>query len=57
MCPSVNKQLWGGQLWSDGYFVTTVGKHVDEDIIRNYAKNQADDLHKDQFKKDQLFLW
>jgi REP element-mobilizing transposase RayT len=44
MCPSVKKQLWGGQLWSDGYFVTTVGKHGDENRIRNYVKNQGDDL-------------
>ena len=29
-CPQVKKQLWGGELWSDGYFVTTVGKHGNE---------------------------
>ena len=60
-CPLVKKQLWGGELWSDGYFVTTVGKHGDEDVIRNYVKNQGDDvykkLHKAQLKKEQLFLW
>jgi putative transposase len=60
-CPLVKKQLWGGELWSDGYFVTTVGKHGDEDVIRNYVKNQGDDsykeLHKMALKKEQLFLW
>ena len=60
-CPLVKKQLWGGELWSDGYFVTTVGKHGDEDVIRNYVKNQGDDsykeLHKVALKKEQLFLW
>ena len=60
-CPLVKKQLWGGELWSDGYFVTTVGKHGDEDVIRNYVKNQGDDsykeLHKVVLKKEQLFLW
>ena len=60
-CPLVKKQLWGGELWSDGYFVTTVGKHGDEDVIRNYVKNQGDDsykeLHKVALKKELLFLW
>ena len=26
-CPQDKKQLWGGQLWSDGYFVASVGKN------------------------------
>lgn len=61
LCPLIKKQLWGGQLWSDGYFVTTVGKHGDEDLISNYVKNQGNDsykeLHKAELKKEQLFLW
>ena len=24
--PAVKKQLWGGQFWSDGYYVGTVGQ-------------------------------
>jgi putative transposase len=24
-CPQVKKQLWGGEFWSSGYFVSTVG--------------------------------
>jgi len=41
-CPEVKKQLWGGEFWSDGYFVSTVGKHGDEQKIANYVKNQGD---------------
>ena len=26
-CPEVKKYLWGGQFWTDGYFVATVGKN------------------------------
>ena len=26
--PSVKKQLWGGEFWTDGYYVGTVGQHV-----------------------------
>lgn len=25
-CPQVKRQLWGGELWTDGYFAGTVGK-------------------------------
>jgi len=25
--PKVKQKLWGGEFWSDGYYVSTVGKH------------------------------
>jgi REP element-mobilizing transposase RayT len=40
-CPDVKKQLWGGNLWTSGYFVSTVGKHGNEQVIENYVKNQG----------------
>ena len=39
--PEVKKKLWGGELWTDGYFVSTVGKNVNEEVIRRYVKNQG----------------
>ena len=39
--PTVKKQLWGGEFWTDGYFVSTVGEHANEDVIREYIKNQG----------------
>jgi len=42
-CPEVKKQLWGGNLWTSGYFVSTVGKHGNEKVIENYVKNQGKD--------------
>ena len=45
-CPRVKKQLWGGELWTDGYFAATVGKHSDEATIGNYVKNQGNEYHK-----------
>ncbi len=39
--PEVKKQLWGGQFWSDGYFVASVGKNRSKEVIRNYVKNQG----------------
>lgn len=39
--PEVKKQLWGGQFWSDGYYVSTVGAHSSEEAIKQYVKNQG----------------
>lgn len=41
--PSVKKKLWGGEFWSDGYYVSTVGRHGTETVIRNYVKQQGRD--------------
>jgi len=32
--------LWGGNLWSAGYYINTVG-NVKMSIIKNYVKNQG----------------
>jgi putative transposase len=39
--PTVKKQLWGGEFWTKGYFMSTVGRHGDEDTIKNYVKEQG----------------
>ena len=39
--PEVKKQLWGGEFWSDGYFVNTVSKHGNEDVISKYVREQG----------------
>ena len=39
--PAVKKQLWGGEFWSKGNFISTVGGHGSEEVIRRYVKNQG----------------
>ena len=39
--PEVKKKLWGGEFWSDGYYVNTVSKHGNEEVITKYIKNQG----------------
>ena len=49
-CPEVKKILWGGEFWTDGYFVNTVSKHGNEQVIEKYIKDQGKQyklLHKD----------
>ena len=60
--PSVKEQLWGGEFWTDGYFVSTVGEHANEDVIRHYIKNQGQhgkytQLHKQEVIHKQLTLF
>ena len=38
--PEVKKELWGGEFWSDGYFVRSVGDKVTSEVIRRYVKYQ-----------------
>ena len=44
--PEVKQQLWGGEFWSDGYFVNTVSKYGGENTIANYVKNQGKEENK-----------
>jgi len=39
--PEVKKQMWGGEFWSDGYYISTVGAHGSEEQIQQYVKNQG----------------
>ena len=34
-------ELWGGEFWSDGGYVGTVGEGVNAEVIRNYIKKQG----------------
>lgn len=44
----LREKLWGGELWSDGYFVRSVGDEVTSEVIRRYIKLQ----HEDQLRLD-----
>ncbi len=39
--PEVKKKLWGGEFWTDGYFVNTVSKFGDESSISQYVRDQG----------------
>jgi REP element-mobilizing transposase RayT len=55
--PSVKKALWGGEFWIDGYFVNTVGKHGNEDTIRQDVKKQGQGDDYKQLHCEQLTLF
>ena len=39
--PTIKKKLWGGEFWTKGYFISTVGAHGDESTISKYVKSQG----------------
>ena len=48
--PEVKKKLWGGQFWTDGYYINTVSKYGGETQIQKYIKNQGMN-YKTDYKK------
>ena len=39
--PGIKKMLWGGEFWTKGYFINTVGASGNEEIIKKYIANQG----------------
>jgi len=56
-CPHLKKKLWGGELWSDGYFISTVGLHANAQAIGQYVREQGTDQHYQQLHTQQLVLF
>jgi len=58
----VKQQLWGGEIWTDGYFANTVSQYGNEEIITKYLRDQGKDtkdyiqLHKAE-ETEQLMLF
>ena len=50
--PEVKKQLWGGEFWTNGYYVCTVGKYNSESAIREYVKQQGNKSEYQQLHLD-----
>ena len=57
-CPEVKKELWGGEFWSKGYFISTVGQYTNEEVMKKYIINQGKDLnYKILHRVDQLSIF
>ena len=39
--PSIKKELWGGEFWTDGYYVATVGERANWDTVEDYIRKQG----------------
>ena len=51
--PEVKQQLWGGNFWTSGFYVNTVGQYGNKDVIKKYVENQGKNyksIHSEQLK-------
>ena len=55
--PEVKQKLWGGEFWSKGFYVNTVGKHGDENTIQNYVKSQGKEKEYKKIHSQQLSMF
>jgi len=39
--PEVKSFLWGGEFWTDGYYLNTVGQYGNLTMLENYVKRQG----------------
>jgi putative transposase len=51
--PSVKQALWGGEFWTDGYYVATVGAGGSWAVVERYVRNQG--TPKDELRQLKLF--
>lgn len=52
--PEIKKQLWGGEFWSDGGYIGTVGDGVTVDIIKTYIEKQGTKVEKEGYNQMKL---
>ena len=53
--PEVKRYLWGGQFWTSGYYMNTVGAYANEKVIKDYVAKQGGTYH--QVYRGQLELF
>lgn len=39
--PVIKKELWGGEFWTDGYYVATVGERANWRTVERYIERQG----------------
>ncbi len=53
--PEVKKKLWGGNFWTSGFYVNTVGQYGNLDQIQKYVESQGKKYF--QIYRNQLTLF
>jgi putative transposase len=55
--PEIKAKLWGGKFWTSGFYVNTVGQYSNEEVIREYVKNQGMEKEYKKAHSNQLTLF
>ena len=53
--PEIRKVLWGGEFWSDGGYIGTVGEGTTEEIVKKYIQEQGSPEEKESYRQLVLF--
>ena len=54
--PEIKAKLWGGNLWSSGYYANTVGQYGNEEVIRKYIERQGEQKEYKKIYDSQLMF-
>lgn len=46
-CPELAEELWGGELWTDGFYVATVGDGGTRKVILEYVARQGKEARRE----------
>ena len=48
--PRIKEELWGGEFWTDGYYIGTVSNRGNRKTIEKYIKNQGRKIEDSQLR-------
>ena len=54
--PEIKAKLWGGNLWSSGYYANTVGQYGNEEVMRKYIERQGEQKEYKKIYDSQLMF-
>ncbi len=52
--PEIKEELWGGEFWTDGYYIATISGKGNKEVIEKYIRNQGRDKDIEQLKMFQF---
>ena len=55
--PEIKQKLWGGNLWTSGYYANTVGQYGNKEVIRKYVESQGKEKEYVKIYSGQLGLF
>jgi putative transposase len=48
--PEIKEELWGGEFWTDGYYIATISGKGNKEVIEKYIRNQGREKGIEQLK-------
>jgi REP-associated tyrosine transposase len=52
--PRIKRNLWGGEFWTDGYYIATISGRGDKKVIEAYIRKQGKEEHIKQLRLFEL---